>query len=631
MSAREVLDSWKAIASYLGRDIRTCRRWEEHLGLPVHRLDGSPKARVRAYKDEIDRWLETKLHEHDAEHGHEHAAPPPSPDLADRIASRLASLLGFRQASPVRRLVVVASFALIPVLGVLGWRTISNGRPHYVPSGGIPALAVLPFINSTGEDGLNYLRESVPDHLIRDLQRNAENLTVFSFGAVTDAIQTIGLEPGVPLTPSDLYAIASRTGAEWFLVSYLSKSGSKLRADYELRDAASLLASSGASPPPPLKTGHVAGTEAEIASVVDRVADSVRRAFGIPTQSEDAALQACTLEATRFYETARVVERKYTMSLIPADLEKMIDLMNQARKADPGCALAVLGLGDAYQHKFVYGSLDPEPLRLMKEHYRRANEMAPERAETNVGVGWIHFIEGNNDQAYAYFKKAVELDRASLHVLFETGAFLRSIGLLEQSADYFTRVIRAGGTTADVFQQRAWDYEHMGLYESALGDYDKMIELDPLDYRSRCWRARVLVLMKRFDAASAELAVAETLQPGGYFVQLMKGLIAAAKGDRKTALEVLAAEPAEARVTRYSYFRSRIYAALGMKDEAIRTIETGIAKGFADFYDYFYFFPYLNNNRDYFYDPIRRDPRFLEILRREELKYSESLEKYTGL
>ncbi len=35
------------------------------MGLPIHRLDGSPKARVFAYPAELDRWLDEKLHEHD--------------------------------------------------------------------------------------------------------------------------------------------------------------------------------------------------------------------------------------------------------------------------------------------------------------------------------------------------------------------------------------------------------------------------------------------------------------------------------------------------------------------------------------------------------------------------------------
>ena len=34
------LDSWKAIAAYLGRDMSTVIRWEKEKGLPVHRLPG---------------------------------------------------------------------------------------------------------------------------------------------------------------------------------------------------------------------------------------------------------------------------------------------------------------------------------------------------------------------------------------------------------------------------------------------------------------------------------------------------------------------------------------------------------------------------------------------------------------
>jgi len=62
MSDKEILDSWKAIAAYRGRSEKTCRRFERDLGLPVHRLEGSPKARVFAYKDEIDRWIEETMH-----------------------------------------------------------------------------------------------------------------------------------------------------------------------------------------------------------------------------------------------------------------------------------------------------------------------------------------------------------------------------------------------------------------------------------------------------------------------------------------------------------------------------------------------------------------------------------------
>jgi tetratricopeptide (TPR) repeat protein len=50
------LDSWKEIATFLGRDERTVNRWEKELGLPVHRLRGT-KGRVYAYTEELSAWL----------------------------------------------------------------------------------------------------------------------------------------------------------------------------------------------------------------------------------------------------------------------------------------------------------------------------------------------------------------------------------------------------------------------------------------------------------------------------------------------------------------------------------------------------------------------------------------------
>jgi len=56
--ARQRLDSWKAIAAYLRRDLATVRRWETDLGLPVYRVGGTGRS-VFAYAHEIDEWLVT--------------------------------------------------------------------------------------------------------------------------------------------------------------------------------------------------------------------------------------------------------------------------------------------------------------------------------------------------------------------------------------------------------------------------------------------------------------------------------------------------------------------------------------------------------------------------------------------
>ncbi len=51
-----VLGSWKEIANYLGKGVRTVQRWERCSGLPVHRPSGSSKGVVIAFPAELDRW-----------------------------------------------------------------------------------------------------------------------------------------------------------------------------------------------------------------------------------------------------------------------------------------------------------------------------------------------------------------------------------------------------------------------------------------------------------------------------------------------------------------------------------------------------------------------------------------------
>ena len=51
------LDSWKQIAVYLNREVRTVQRWERHEGLPVRRHIHFRGGTVYAFKKEIDAWL----------------------------------------------------------------------------------------------------------------------------------------------------------------------------------------------------------------------------------------------------------------------------------------------------------------------------------------------------------------------------------------------------------------------------------------------------------------------------------------------------------------------------------------------------------------------------------------------
>jgi hypothetical protein len=68
------LDSWKEIAAYLRKGLRTVQRWERTEGLPVRRLG---QGSVFAYNSELDAWWRT----------HSHTLPPEPEPIAPEIES----------------------------------------------------------------------------------------------------------------------------------------------------------------------------------------------------------------------------------------------------------------------------------------------------------------------------------------------------------------------------------------------------------------------------------------------------------------------------------------------------------------------------------------------------------------
>src|SRR5579864_6459180 len=51
-----ILNSWKEIATYMDRGVRTVQRWEKD-GLPIRRVGAGKRAPVFAFTVEIDKWL----------------------------------------------------------------------------------------------------------------------------------------------------------------------------------------------------------------------------------------------------------------------------------------------------------------------------------------------------------------------------------------------------------------------------------------------------------------------------------------------------------------------------------------------------------------------------------------------
>lgn len=52
-----IFSSWKEIAAFLGRGVRTVQRWETTLGLPIRRPNGYGSNVVVASESELRQWL----------------------------------------------------------------------------------------------------------------------------------------------------------------------------------------------------------------------------------------------------------------------------------------------------------------------------------------------------------------------------------------------------------------------------------------------------------------------------------------------------------------------------------------------------------------------------------------------
>jgi TolB-like protein len=145
-SPEDRLDSWKEIAAYLSRGVRTVRRWEHEEGLPVHRHVHRVQGSVYAYRSEIDAWRQTDARR---------AAPPSA-------------------AAPGR------------ALGVRHTKSI----------------AVLPFTNLSIDPGNAFFADGLTDEVTADLSK-VRTLRVISrtssmaFKETTKDVKTIARELGV--------------------------------------------------------------------------------------------------------------------------------------------------------------------------------------------------------------------------------------------------------------------------------------------------------------------------------------------------------------------------------------------------------------------------------------------------
>ena len=152
----DLLDSWKEIASFLNRQVRTVQRWEATEGLPIHRRQQSKYGPVYAYKSELEAWWK----------GRRQSLSKQRQPEPERLSNRNQST--FKLLSP--HFAIYAALIVVLVLSILTAKQTFLNRHSTAPSRTV-TIAVLPFqsVSDSLEDASAAL--NLTEAIITDCKR----------------------------------------------------------------------------------------------------------------------------------------------------------------------------------------------------------------------------------------------------------------------------------------------------------------------------------------------------------------------------------------------------------------------------------------------------------------------------
>jgi len=537
----------------------------------------------------------------------------PSPKVQRRTAPRF-SIPGSRS----RLWPWLGAGLILLVLAVSGYLLLKPGRraiPEVIPDAGVKGktqkvqLAVFPF-DVVGLDSEQY---SSGTDVAGDIRRRMVNLEGL-------AVQATYSSEWLKKSDNRLEEIR-KVGLEYILEGTVSIDKAQITVKPSLSDA---------------QSGRIIWTnpytenlEGGFSRVADKISDDVAGYLNLRFPEGRLPLEGET-DNTDVYismHKGQELENKYRESGRIEDFEEAVRLYKKAIDLDPNYALAYVNLGNVWEGRFVETN-KPEDLATMVGYFRKAYEKDSSIAEVQVGLGWAYFHQGEFDKAFACFQRALKIDPDGAEVNYNAGSFLRSMGLDALALKHYQRAIGPDPYNDSNYELGALCAWNLGDYQNAERLIKKALNITPESPRIHLQYARILTSMKNFEAAAMEITRAETIQPPILEIQMLirqrRALILAARGEKEKALSLVqgVADP-------YRYEITNLYSLVGMKDEAIRYIKKGNEEGFQLIKDYLYPYPLLMSNP--FFENLRNDPRFQEVVRNEKKRFDEKNRLYGAL
>lgn len=469
---------------------------------------------------------------------------------------------------------------LVAILVALYWRAR--------PASAIDSLAVVPFVNASGDSSTDYLSDGLSESLITDLSR-IPRLRVKSRDAVfhykgqdRDPV-VLGRELGVRALVKG--RILQR-GERFTLTAELidTHDGSLLWRDQLNRATTDLLAveqevlhaiSSRLQP-------HLTGREQQLAA---------------KRQTDNTAAFQLYLKG-RYWWNRRTEDA----------LQKSVDFFDQAIEKDPGYARAWAGLADSYMMLAAYGVRPP------RDAFPRAKAAAQQALQIDESLAEAHASLGRVKTEYEWdwagaereYRRAIELNPDYGTAYYWYALHLSVMGRHDEAIAHGRRAAEADPLSITYSAGLGFFLLHAHRYDEAQDRLRSFVQLNPSNNWGHNGLGSVALLKGRYGEALVEFETAVRLSKGGVLDRTYLGHAYALAGRRKEALQVL--EQLEGLRDRYVApdLLAFIHTGLGNKDRAFELLQNAYAEKAI----HSWFFP------DPRFDPLRADTRFRNLMKR---------------
>jgi TolB-like protein/DNA-binding winged helix-turn-helix (wHTH) protein/Tfp pilus assembly protein PilF len=458
-----------------------------------------------------------------------------------------------------------------------------RGRPDSLNS-----IAVLPFVNISGDTANDYFADGLADELTHALTR-VRGLQVVSR---TSSFQFKN-------QPMDAREIGRRLQVSALLEGSVRNAGDRVRVTVQLIDA---------------QSGRESWSESydtdldDILSVENRIAASIadKLSLNAPAPQQSSLANNGDPETYRLYLFGR-----YFWNLQTEDgLIKAIGYFEQAIQRNPRYALAYSGLADAW-HRLVWNGM-----RSPHEGYpnarvaaERATSLDPGLPEARTSLANIYFLYGWDwPQTEREIETALNLNPANPAAHHLASHYYTAMGQKQRSLVESQVGLRLDPTSVSLNSHLAWHHYFARQYDAASVQARKALEIEPAFAEAHAILGSALAQAGRVGESVIALKDAVRYAPGIPSRLATLGWAYAKSGDTHEANSALA-ELDATRQKRYvsSFDLALVYIALGSPARALQLLGSAYEEKAIGL---------VNLTVDPALDPLRGTPEFQQLVRK---------------